>query len=190
MIGSTAMDKLIVGCAKGDRECQQKIYELLYGKMMGVCLRYSNNREEAKDLLHDGFLKVFENIGKFNFSGSFEGWVRRIMINTTIDYFRKNKNIYVKDIEEFKNIENEEPTYDVLSHLRTEDILKAVQTLSPAYRAVFNLYVIEGYSHKEVAEELGISVGTSKSNLAKAKNNLKKKFVNIGETEFNEQGIN
>jgi RNA polymerase sigma-70 factor (ECF subfamily) len=74
--------------------------------------------------------------------------------------------------------------------LRTEDILKAVQTLSPAYRAVFNLYVIEGYSHKEVAEELGISVGTSKSNLAKAKNNLKKKFVNIGETEFNEQGIN
>jgi RNA polymerase sigma-70 factor (ECF subfamily) len=98
------------------------------------------------------------------------------MVNTTIDHFRKNKNIFVKDIDDFSNIATEEPDIDVLSQLRTEDIMKTVQTLSPAYRMVFSLYVIEGYSHKEVAEELGISVGTSKSNLAKAKHNLKRLF--------------
>jgi len=176
MQSSTTIDKIIAGCAKQDRKCQKMVYEMFYGKMMGVCLRYTNNKEEARDLLHDGFIKVFENINKFNYSGSFEGWIRRIMVNTTIDHFRKNKNIFVKDVEDFNNVATEEPDIDVLSQLRTEDIMKAVQTLSPAYRMVFSLYVIEGYSHKEVAEELGISVGTSKSNLAKAKNNLKKLF--------------
>jgi len=149
-------------------------------------MRYTANSDEAKDLLHDGFLKVFENIKNFNYSGSFEGWVRRIMINTTIDHYRKNKNIFTRDAEEFKNLQNEEPDYDVLSKLRVEEILKAVQSLSPAYKAVFNLYVIEGYSHKDIAEELGITVGTSKSNLAKAKNNLKKMFNNVEYKEFNE----
>ncbi|MBL4755081.1 MAG: sigma-70 family RNA polymerase sigma factor [Flavobacteriales bacterium] len=179
MLGSTTIDKLIAGCTKGDRKCQRTVYEMFYGKMMGVCLRYTNNKEEAQDLLHDGFIKVFENIHKFNYSGSFEGWIRRIMVNTTIDHFRKNKNVFVKDIDDFNNLATEEPDVDILSQLRTEDIMKAVQTLSPAYRAVFGLYVIEGYSHKEVAEELGISVGTSKSNLAKAKNNLKKLFTAV-----------
>jgi len=179
MLGSTTIDKLIAGCAKGDRKCQRMVYEMFYGKMMGVCLRYSHNKEEAQDLVHDGFIKVFDNISKFNYSGSFEGWIRRIMVNTTIDHFRKNKNVFVKDIEDFSNIAAEEPDVDVLSQLRTEDIMKAVKTLSPAYRTVFGLYVIEGYSHKEVAEELGISVGTSKSNLAKAKNNLKKLFTKV-----------
>ena len=177
MQSSTTIDEIIAGCAKGDRKCQRKVYEMFYGKMMGVCLRYTNNKEEARDLLHDGFIKVFENINKFNYSGSFEGWIRRIMVNTTIDHFRKNKNVFVKDVEDFNNIATEEPDVDVLSQLRTEDIMKAVQTLSPAYRMVFSLHVVEGYSHKEVAEELGISVGTSKSNLAKAKNNLKKLFM-------------
>jgi len=173
-IGNSTLEKIIAGCVKGDRESQRRLYELYYSKMMGVCVRYASNREEAKDLLHDGFLKIFDHIKKFNHTGSFEGWVRRIMINTTIDHFRKNKHVFLKDTNEFQNIENEEPDLDILSQLRTEDILKAVQKLSPAYRAVFNLYVIEGYTHKEVAEELGISIGTSKSNLAKAKNNLKK----------------
>lgn len=189
MIGSTTLKKLINGCAKRDRACQQKIYELYYGKMMGVCLRYTGNREEAKDLLHDGFIKVFENIKKFNFSGSFDGWVRRIMINTTIDYFRKNKNVFVKDADEFANLEMEEQEIEVLSQLKTEDILKLVQQLSPAYRAVFNMYVIEGLSHKEVAEELGISVGTSKSNLAKAKHNLKKLIEEVRRYELNEEKL-
>ena len=186
MLGSTTIDTLIAGCAKGDRKCQRTVYEMFYGKMMGVCLRYANNKEEAQDLLHDGFIKVFENIKKFNYSGSFEGWIRRIMVNTTIDHYRKNKNVFVKDVEDFNNIEAEEPDVDILSQLRTEDIMKAVQTLSPAYRTVFGLYVIEGYSHKEVAKELGISVGTSKSNLAKAKNNLKKLFIKVNKPKEEE----
>ena len=189
MPGSTAIDKLIAGCAKGERNCQQAVYEMFYRKMLGVCMRYSSNREVAQDLVHDGFLKIFENIDKFNFSGSFEGWVRRIMVNTTIDHYRKNKNIFIKEEEDFKNIECEEPEIDVLSKLRTEDIMKAVQTLSPAYRTVFNLYVIEGYTHKEVAEELGINIGTSKSNLAKAKNNLKKMFASVTEIQIEEHQI-
>ena len=174
MSGNSTIEKLIAGCAKGDRESQRRIYELYYSKMMGVCVRYSGNREEAKDLLHDGFLKVFEHINKFSNIGSFEGWMRRIMINTVIDSYRKNKNIFSTDANEFENIKNEEPDLDILRQLNTEDVLKAVQRLSPGYRAVFNLYVIEGFSHKEVAKELGISIGTSKSNLAKAKSNLKK----------------
>lgn len=180
-----SIKNLIEGCAKGDRNCQKKIYELYYGKMMGVCLRYAKNREEAKDLLHDGFMKVFDNINKFNFSGSFDGWVRRIMVNTTIDHYRKNKNIFLKDIEDFNNLEYEETDTDVLSQLRTEDILKLVQQLSPACRTVFSLYVVEGYSHKEVADELGISVGTSKSNLSKAKYNLQKMFSSLKKVEMN-----
>ena len=189
MPGSTAIDKLIDGCVRRERNCQQAVYEMFYRKMLGVCMRYSSNREVAQDLVHDGFLKIFENIDKFNFSGSFEGWVRRIMVNTTIDHYRKNKNIFIKEEEDFKNIECEEPEIDVLSKLRTEDIMKAVQTLSPAYRTVFNLYVIEGYTHKEVAEELGINIGTSKSNLAKAKNNLKKMFASVTEIQIEEHQI-
>jgi len=176
-MGSTTIDKLIAGCSKGDRKCQQIIYEKFYMKMMGVCLRYASNKQEAQDLVHDGFIKVFENIKKYNYSGSFEGWTRRIMVNTAIDYYRKNKNIFTKESQDFANLESEEPDQDVLSQLRTEDIMKAVQSLSPGYRAVFNLYVVEGYSHKEVSKELGISIGTSKSNLAKAKKNLRKLFV-------------
>jgi len=184
-MSSTTIDKLIAGCAKGDRKSQQVIYEKFYTKMMGVCLRYASNKQEAQDLVHDGFLKVFEKISKYNYSGSFEGWIRRIMINTSIDYYRKNKNIFIKDNQDFANIEGEEPEQDVLSQLRTEDIMKAVQSLSPGYRAVFNLYVVEGYSHKEVSDELGISVGTSKSNLAKAKKNLRRLFTK----ESKEQNI-
>ncbi len=107
------------------------------------------------------------------------------MVNTTIDHYRKNKNIFLKDIEDFNNLEYEETDTDVLSQLRTEDILKLVQQLSPACRTVFSLYVVEGYSHKEVADELGISVGTSKSNLSKAKYNLQEMFSSLKKVEMN-----
>lgn len=183
--GNSTLEKLIAGCAKGDRECQRKLYELFYSKMMGVCIRYASNHEDAKDLLHDGFLKVFSHIKKFSHAGSFEGWVRRIMINTVIDNFRKNRNIFLKDANDLQNLQNEEPDLDVLGQLSTEDVLKAVQQLSPAYRAVFNLYVIEGFSHKEIAKELSISIGTSKSNLMKARNNLKKIVPQVTNIETN-----
>ena len=180
--------KLIIdGCAKNDRKSQQYLYKFLYGKMMAVCMRYTNNEDEAKDVLQEGFLKVFGSIGNYAHTGSFEGWVKRIMVNTSIDYYRKRKrekivnadSDYLFDIEEkevFFNEEEEELLVD------PKIVTKEIQNLSPAYKTVFNMYVVEGYSHKEIAEELGISEGTSKSNLAKAKINLRKqlkKYINI-----------
>lgn len=174
---------LIDGCLGGERRSQERIYELFYGRMMAVCLRYTKNTDQAKDILQDGFIKVFNSITKFNRAGSFEGWIRRIMVNTAIDHFRRTKNSYLllgedRSIEDFGD-EDEE---DVLAddgpeeefEVKPADVINAMQKLSPAYRTVFNLYVFEELTHKEIADMLGINVGTSKSNLAKAKMNLKK----------------
>lgn len=171
----------IRGCIAGDRKCQEEVFRLFFGKMMGVCLRYTRDRYTAQDMLQDAFIKAFDKIGDFNFTGSFEGWLRRIVANTAIDYFRKNKNLIL--LEDDGNIgddddngndyseENEEGS--IYENIKPEMILAAMQQLSPAYRTVFNLYVYENHSHKEIAELLNISVGTSKSNLAKAKMKLK-----------------
>jgi RNA polymerase sigma factor (sigma-70 family) len=178
-----AFNELIEGCLKGERRAQQRVYEVFYGKMMTVCLRYTKNTDQAKDILQDGFIKVFQSMDKFNQAGSFEGWIRRIMVNTAIDHFRRTKNSYLllgeeRSIEDFGD-QNEE---DVLADdgpeeemdVKPADVINAMQKLTPAYRTVFNLYVFEEMTHKEIAEMLGINVGTSKSNLAKAKHNLKK----------------
>lgn len=172
---------IIDGCVNNDRRAQEKVYELFYGKMMAVCLRYTKNADQAKDILQDGFIKVFNNIGGFNKEGSFEGWIRRIMVNTAIDHFRKTKNSYVllgeeRSIEDFGDPDAEDILADNATDdtgFKAADIVNALQKLTPAYRTVFNLYVFEDLTHKEIAEKLGISVGTSKSNYAKAKNNLR-----------------
>ncbi|MCB0787778.1 MAG: sigma-70 family RNA polymerase sigma factor [Flavobacteriales bacterium] len=175
--------ELIDGCLTGDRRCQQRIYETFYGKMLAVCLRYTKNTDQAKDILQDGFIKVFRSMDRFNREGSFEGWVRRIMVNTAIDHFRRSKNSYLllgedQSIEDHGDPDVEEPFDDPTEEeemdLRPADVINAMQKLTPAYRTVFNLYVFEEMTHKEIADELGISVGTSKSNLAKAKGNLRK----------------
>lgn len=149
--------------------------------MMAVCRRYTRNEDQAKDILQDGFIKVFKNIGKFSFSGSFEGWVRRIIVNTAIDFTRRAKNDYLlmnenQSVEDFENdlLEADEEIEDYHSPLNVDDVIKGMEQLSSAYRTVFNLYVFENYSHQEIADALDISVGTSKSNLAKARANLKK----------------
>ena len=144
--------------------------------MMGVCYSYTNNAEDARDILQDGFVKVYSNLKKYNFKGSLEGWIRRIMVNTAIDHFRKTKNVFlVSDddgyILEHSKIESPDSIY---SQFGEKDIIDAIQALSPAYKTVFNLNVIEGYQHKEIAKKLNITEGTSKSNLAKAKQNLRK----------------
>ena len=169
---------LVDQCINGDRKAQRKVYEHLYGRMLGVCLRYAKDIDEAKDMLQDGFVKVFLNIKKYNGEGSFEGWVRRIIVNTSIDTLRKQKHIHISlDQSEYDWLEDEADGEIEWNHflMREKDrVMQAVNSLSPAYRAVFNLYVIEGYPHKEISDMLGISIGTSKSNLAKAKLNLKK----------------
>ncbi len=168
---------LIKGCIDGDRKCQQKLYEAFYGKMMVVCMRYTKDRDEALDVFQDAFIKVFNNLANYGNNGSFEGWVRRIMVNTSIDHIRKNKrlNEMISINEEITaSIEDEEGGEDLLDKVSFDDVLVSVQSLSPAYKSVFNMYVVDGFSHKEISESLGISEGTSKSNLFKAKMNLKK----------------
>ena len=179
--------EIIKGCLRNDRASQKALYESLYGKMLGVCMRYSKDRDEAKDMLQEGFIKVFGNIEKYNNKGSFEGWIRRIIVNACIDQLRKNKKNYLIVSTTYANergelTADEIDDDDLADRISEGEILRAVQDLTPAYRMVFNLFVIEDYSHKEIAEMLEISEGTSKSNLAKAKFNLKKKLIHLTNT--------
>jgi RNA polymerase sigma factor (sigma-70 family) len=173
----------IKACVNKERWAQKLLYEEHYGKMMGVCLRYSNNREDALDILHDGFIKVFNNISKYQPGTSITAWIRRIMVNTSIDFYRKNIRRRTEDLEQAFDLSGDEA--DAVSQCSEKEILIAVQTLSPAYRAVFNLYVIEGFSHREIATQLGITESTSRSNLVKARLKLKailaKNYIEHGE---------
>lgn len=169
------LDNLVERCIKGDRKAQRAMYETFYGKMMSICYRYTNNTEDAKDVLQDGFTKVFSNINKYEFNGSLEGWIRKIIVNTAIDHYRKHKNVFFVDDNDGYIIENSkvESVDSIYSQFGETVIMEAIQALSPAYKMVFNLNVIEGFQHKEIAKQLGISEGTSKSNLAKAKMRLR-----------------
>jgi RNA polymerase sigma-70 factor (ECF subfamily) len=153
---------------------------MFYSKMMAICRRYTRNDDQAKDILQDAFIKVFGNISRYGFEGSFEGWIRRIVVNTAIDFTRKAKNDYLL-MNSSQTIENldidlvdEEMDDELNIPLNVGDVVAAMDQLSTAYRTVFNLYVFENYTHQEIADALGINIGTSKSNLAKARMNLKK----------------
>ncbi len=173
---------IIKGCLRNDRASQKMLYEEFYSKLLGVCLRYSSSGEEAKKILHAGFIKVFDNLKNFKIPDSFENWIKKTMIHTAIDYLRKNKQNYwivstVYANENARAITDKMNDNDLAARVDSADILRAVQELTPAYRTVFNLYVIENYSHKEIAEILDISEETSKSNLSKATFNLRKNIT-------------
>jgi RNA polymerase sigma factor (sigma-70 family) len=163
---------LINGCIEGNRQMQELLYKKFSSKMYGVCLRYSGNVDDANDLLQEGFIKVFKNLHKFRGDGSFEGWMRRIFVNTSIEHFRKKVKLY--NVTEVQENTIEDTDLNILDSLAVKDIVLLVNELSPGYKMVFNMHVIEGYSHKEIAEILGITEGTSKSQLARAKGVLKK----------------
>ena len=167
---------LIEGCSRGDRHSQSQLYALLMQKMFVVCLRYSKTREEAEEILQEGFIKVFEFIHQYKFAGSFEGWVRKIMVNCALQKYRSKKLHAVVDIDPatIENIGNE----NIISQIGTKELLKMVQQLPPSYRMVFNLYVFEGMKHREIAAHLNISEGTSKSNLSDARAILQKAVHN------------
>ncbi len=167
--------EIINNCKKGKRESQQQLYNAFSGKMYAVCLYYSKNKDDAEDLLHNGFIKVFQKIDQFKGKGPFEAWIRRIFMNTALEAYRKAKNLYSINDEVGYNEYREEA--DVISLMTNEELIQLIQSLTPAYRMVFNLYAIEGYSHKEISEMLGITEGTSKSNLARARNILQKKVI-------------
>jgi RNA polymerase sigma factor (sigma-70 family) len=171
------IDSLLEGCRKGDRKAQESLYKTLASRMMGVCMRYAKDSYEAEDVLQMGFVKVFQKVSEFRGEGSFEGWIRRIMVNTAIESYRKNlRNLNLVDIDEV--YDQPQSTFD-MSGLELKDLLKLVQKLSNGYRLVFNMYVIEGYSHKEIAGQLGITEGASKSQLSRARAILKEKIIKM-----------
>lgn len=170
-------EDLIKGCIKEDRECQRELYKRFSGKMMAVCLRYANSRMEAEDMLQEGFIKVFDNIGKFKMEGSLEGWVRRIMVNTSINKIRSNKIKF----EELGNQNDEFLNTDknIIDKMSEKDILNLISKMPQGYRYVFNMYAIEGLSHKEIAANLGIEEASSRSQYAKAKKYLQQQIINL-----------
>jgi len=178
---------IIQGCIKANRDSQKLFYEMFYGYAMGICMRYCTNEEDVVEIVNDGFLKVYKALPTFNpqhadVVASLKGWMKRIMINTSIDHLRKHKQRFlVAEISDhhFNTADEVESSIDQMTY---KEILSVIQRLSPVYRIVFNLYVMDGFKHEEIAQQLNISVGASKSNLAKARMNIKKM---LKESDFN-----
>jgi RNA polymerase sigma factor (sigma-70 family) len=182
----------IEGCKHNKRIYQNKIYVAFYDYAMSICFKYGNDKDDAVEIINDGFLKIFKEIYKYkplseDIAFGFTSWLRRIMINTAIDHYRKNKNNAVlKDLNEEQEYLTAKEEQDMLSRLSYNELIKIVHELSPAYRMVFNLYAIEGMTHKEVGKHLNITEGTSKSNFAKARAFLQNKLLQqINEKEIN-----
>jgi RNA polymerase sigma factor (sigma-70 family) len=186
------LQDVILGCIKASRECQKELYKYYFSYAMGVSMRYSNNYLEAEEIVNDSFLKVFTQLKNFtpsyqNYNASFVGWMKKIIIHTAIDSYRKYNKTYgvtlIDDVH-LQILDNTEMPIDKMAY---DEIIGIVQKLSPTYRTVFNLYVIDGLKHEEIAERLNISVGTSKSNLAKAKNNVQKMLMKTTINEYEQR---
>jgi RNA polymerase sigma factor (sigma-70 family) len=184
--------KLIEGCIEGKRKAFALLYRRYAAGMLGVCLRYCRNRAEAEDVLQEGFIKVFGNIGNFRKEGSLEGWIRRIVVNTAIDHYNKmNREGYPVNIEDINETdlgeEPEQPDEDTLfrEDFSEDDLLAVIQQLPNGYRVVFNMYAVEGFSHQEIADTLNISVNTSKTQLFKARRWLRKSLAGLLQQQVN-----
>jgi RNA polymerase sigma factor (sigma-70 family) len=180
---NTQILALIEGCRANDRSSQKELYYMLRDYAMKICYRYQNNVEQVEEIVNEGFIKLFKNIHQFEESrhadtlASMKGWFKRILVNTCIDHYRKNaSSIHGQMLsEDTENIADKQETgLDILAY---KEIIEAIRQLSPAYRTVFNLFVIEGLTHEEIAGQLGISIGSSKSNLSKARENLRKILI-------------
>ena len=187
MPGRPELIHIIQGCVNADRDSQKKFYQMFYGYAMGICMRYCTNPDEVTEVVNDGFLKVYNALHNFNpqhdnIEASLKGWMKRIMINTAIDHLRKYKQRFlfaeITD-QQFNAASEVESSIDQMTY---KEILTIIQQLSPVYRIVFNLYVLDGFKHEEIAKQLKISVGASKSNLAKARMNIQKM---LKESDFN-----
>ncbi len=175
-----SLNELVKQCAKNDRKAQEEIYHLFSGKLFSICLKYSKNKQEAQDNFQDGFITIFNKIGQFKFKGSFEGWLKRVMVNTILLKYRQKNvlNLVTEEIpdEVIVDIDDDEVSLDFLLNL--------IQELPDRYRMVFNLYVLDGFSHKEISKMLQIAEGTSKSNLARARAILKLKIEKHQESQL------
>ncbi|WP_345949565.1 MULTISPECIES: sigma-70 family RNA polymerase sigma factor [unclassified Mucilaginibacter] len=187
-MGEADLHQLITACQQQDRKSQKMLYKAFYGFAMGICLRYANNRYEAAEIMNQGFLKMFNNLNKYDESRPFKAWLGRIMMNMSIDYYRSNLKVaYTEDLTEAEHLtDNELPD----KKINYQELLDMIQRLPQAYRTVFNLYAIEGYTHEEIGEMLNISAGTSKSNLFKAREKLKKMILKAAEIPDGLNGTN
>jgi len=169
----TQLDDIIKGCVAGKPKAQEALYKKYSRKLFGICLRYTKDYSAAEDVLQEGFIKIFTNISSFKGTGSFEGWIRRVVINTALERYRKQFQMYpITDVNESDISMKYE---NISTDINAKDLLELVKELPPAYKMVFNLYAIDGYSHKEIGEILNISIGTSKSNLSRARKLLQEK---------------
>ena len=165
--------EIIEGCQKGNRKAQNMLYHNYRYQLFGVCLRYSKDRQEAEDLLQEGFITIFKNLYQYRPIGSFKAWMHTVVVRVALQHVRRQKKLFSPiDINQ---LADEYQTHeDIFSDFRAKELIKMIQKLPNGYRAVFNLYVLEGYAHKEIAEMLGVTIGTSKSQLSKAKAMLKR----------------
>ena len=159
------LHKTVLGCQEGNPGAQRELYDMFKSKMFGICLRYAGNYHDAEDIMQEGFIKVFEKIHQFGFKGAFEGWIRKIMVNTALEKYR----MHFQTVSLQENPSEAEQEIDVTSNIEVKELLNIIRDLTPRYRLVFNLYALEGYSHKEISEMLQITEGTSKSNLSRAR---------------------
>lgn len=173
-----SLKELIDHCKKGDIKAQEQLYRKYSNILFGICLKYSRNKTEAEDNLHDSFMTIFDKVGQFRSKGSFEGWMKRITVNTVLHKYRKEEHLNVVS-------ENQEESVEIDSgyaNIGLQTLLQYIQELPNKYRLTFNMYVLDGYSHKEISQKLGTSTGTSKSNLARARMILKEK-IETGQTK-------
>lgn len=172
----TEINKIVRGCLNGDRRDQELLYRRYSPKLYGACLQYTGNDEEARDVLQEGFIKIFGNLPQYKFEGSFEGWMRRIIVNTALEKYRRRYNLY--RVDDIDSIDEPEASPDAGDYagLEVQDMLGLIRELPPKYRMVFNLYAIEGYSHKEISTLMNITEGTSKSNLSRARAILQRRL--------------
>jgi RNA polymerase sigma factor (sigma-70 family) len=181
------VEDLVKRCKAGERKAQELLYKQFASKMLGVCFRYATDRMEAEDMLQNGFIKVFQKLADFRGEGSFEGWMRRIMVHSSIEYYRKHhKMMQLADLEDASNETSVNPL--ATAKLEAKDLMTLIQQLSPGYRIVFNLYAIEGYSHKEIAGIVGITEGASKSQLSRARGVLREQIIKMEGKQYGNAG--
>lgn len=171
------LEILLKGCKRGRPKSQEALYRRFAAAMYGICLQYSSSEEDAEDILQEGFIKVFAKLDQVKNPEAFPGWIRRLMINTALEKYRSQ--VVLQRVDDLRGEVHELYDDGIFSELTCEELVTLIQTLSPKYRLVFNLYAIEGYSHQEISEELGISIGTSKSNLSRARAILQERIKNI-----------
>jgi len=170
-------NEIIALCIKGDRNACRQLFTMYSGKMMALCYRFSRDRSEAEDMLQEGFVRIFDKLNLFSGQGSLESWMRRVMINNALKY--KQKHVTKYNYSEIENFHIYDPNPSIIDELSKEEIIRLVQSMPAGYKTVFNLYVIEGYSHKEIANMLEIGESTSRSQLVKARTLLKEKLTNL-----------